>query len=292
MKNILAGDKKKEYASLFGLLYCSIILGTHYIVTKQVSASVDAPTLTAYRFLIAALPLFGYLIYKKKDPFANFKPGAILGFFLWLVFIMISLGLEYTSATNTGFISGIFFVFVPFVDYLIFKKRLQLFNLPIITLSLGGLYLLTGGLTHLSMGDILIFLSAICTAVHLLLVGYYSKQELDPVLACFQQFIMVFLLSILFAFARGGFHPLIPPAQIAPLLFLGLLATFSVFFVQMLSLKRASGTHGAVLLSLQPGFAAFFAYWLGGEKFSGLQLTGGLLLFVSAIIYSIFAKKN
>ncbi len=284
--------KTKNYLSLLGLLYCAVMLGTHYIITKQISASVDFAMLTAYRFFIAAVPLYAYLVYIKKNPFQNLKPGIILGFFLWLVFILICVGLKYTTAINTGFISGIFFVFVPLVNYFIFKKKPKLYHIPVIFVSLCGLYLLTGGLSHMGTGDILILFSALFTAVHLLLVGHYSKKGLDPVVVCFQQFTVVFVLSLIFAIVTNKFSLHVAPDQIKSLLFLGIFPTLSVFFVQMVSLKRASEIMAAILLSLQPGFSAFFAYWLGEEKLVSLQWIGAALLFATAIAYAIISREH
>jgi drug/metabolite transporter (DMT)-like permease len=268
------------------------MLGTHYIVTKQVASLVDFSMLTAYRFMIATVPLYIYLIYIKKNPFQNLKPGVILGFFLWLVFILISLGVTYTSAINTGFISGTFFVFVPIFNYLIFKRHFKISLLPVIALSLFGLYLLTGNLSEVGLGDLLILFSAVFTAVHLILVGNFSKQELDPVVLCFQQFAVVTILSFIFAFIIGEFKMVVPSSQIIPLLFLGIMPTLSVFFVQLLSLKYTSEITAAIILSLQPGFAAFFSYWLGGERLVFPQLVGGVLLFVSASIYALLVQRN
>jgi drug/metabolite transporter (DMT)-like permease len=283
--------KTKNYLSLLGLLYCAVMLGTHYIITKQISTSVDYAMLTAYRFLIAAIPLYFYLIYKKINPFQNLKPGIILGFFLWLVFILISVGLKYTSAINTGFISGIFFIFIPFVNYFIFRNKPRIYHIPIILVSIFGIYLLTGGIGHMGTGDILILFSALFTAIHLLLVGYYSKKGLNPVVVCFQQFLFVFLLSIVLALATDKFSINVAHNQIKSLLFLGLLPTLSVFFIQMVSLKRASEIMAAILLSLQPGFSAFFAYWLGEEKLASLQWVGGIILFSTAITYAVISKE-
>lgn len=285
------GSQTKKYLSIAGLFYVSVMLGTHYIITKQVSLHVDFSILTAYRFLIAALPLYIYILYTKKNPFRKIMPGAILGFFLWLVFILISLGLTYTTAINTGFISGIFFVFVPLVNYLVFKKSLKLFLLPVIALSVFGLYLLTGDLSNISLGDVLILFSAIFTAIHLVLVDYYSKQELDPVVLCFQQFAFIAAFSFIFALIIGKFHISVPFSQIGPLLFLGIVPTLSVFLIQMISLKRASGTTAAIILSLQPVFAALFSYWLGGESLVPLQFVGGIFLFSSAIVYLLISHR-
>jgi drug/metabolite transporter (DMT)-like permease len=278
--------------SVLGLFYCSIVLGTHYIITKQLSSSFDAGTLTAYRFLIAAIPLYFYILSKRKNPFENIKPGIVLGFFLWLVFILIAMGLKYTSATSAGFISGLFFIFVPIISYFVFKTRIKLVYFPIFIISSVGLYFLTGGLSQMGIGSLLILFSAIFTAVHVVLVGYFSKRGLDPAILCFQQFFVVFILSLISALATQGFRLDTPEiSQILPLLFLGLLPTFSVFFVQVLSLKYSSEITAAIILSLQPGFSAFFSYWLGGEMFTTFQLIGGVLLFVSAVLFSYF-KRN
>lgn len=279
--------------SVIGLLYCAIVLATHYIITKQLSASIDAGTLTAYRFVTAAIPLYVYITYKKKKPFENIKPGIVLGFFIWLVFILIGIGVRYVSATNTGFISGLFFIFVPLVSYTFFKTPIKWIYLPIFILSSTGLYFLTGGLSDIGIGSLLILFSAIFTAVHVVLVGHFSKQGLDPAVLCFQQFLVVFILSMIYMLFTQGFHLTIPTAsQFLPLLFLGIFPTFSVFFVQILSLKHSSEMTAAIILSLQPGFSAFFSYWLGGETFSVFQLLGGVLLFVSAVLFSYFKQKS
>lgn len=278
----------KRGLSIVGFLYCAIILGSHYIITKQLSGSIDVAMLTAYRFLVAAIPLYFYLLYLRKNPFKNIKPGIILGFFLWLIFILVSVGLKYATATNAGFISGMFFIFVPFISYFVFKARFRWVYLPVFLISSLGLYFLTGGLSQIELGGILILLSAIFTAVHIVLVGHYSRKGLDPVVLCFQQFAVVFLLSIMYALVAQKFILTIPIAQTPPLLFLGLFSTLSVFFIQMLSLKYSSTIAAAIILSLQPGFAAFFAYWLGGERFTGFQFFWGILLFISAIIFAFF----
>lgn len=278
--------------SILGLFYCTVVLATHYIITKQLSASIDTGTLTAYRFLVAAIPLYFYILYLGKKPFEHMKPGIILGFFIWLVFILIGVGLRYTSATNTGFISGLFFIFVPIVSYFVFKTRIRWIYIPIFLISSTGLYFLTGGLSDIGIGSFLILFSAIFTAVHVVLVGYFSKQGLDAAVLCFQQFFVVFVLSLVYALFTHGFQLTIPDTeQIFPLLFLGLFPTLSVFFIQILSLKHSSEVTAAIILSLQPGFAAFFSFWLGGEKFSMFQLLGGVLLFVSTILFIFYKHK-
>lgn len=274
----------------------AVMLCTHYVVTKQLGQSMDAVLLTAYRFFIAALPLYIYIIFTKRDPLKNLKPGIILGFFLWLVFVLIAKGVNYTTASNAGFISGIFFVFVPFAIYFVFKKTPKLSHIFVITLSLCGLYLLTGQLQAINIGDWMILLSAIATSIHLVFVGKYAKEQLDPIVLCFQQFTVVFLLSFIFTTIFSNHNLLISANQVQPLLFLGLFPTLSVFLIQMISLKYVSEITASLILSIQPALAAVFAVWFGRESLTTTQMFGGGLLILSAIIYQLFIsdfpKKN
>lgn len=281
----MLSKQAKNYLSLIGLFYCSLALGTHYIVTKQVAQSVDTITLTAYRFLIAAIPLFVYLIIKRKNPFAQIKPGIILGFFLWLVFIAIAKGVQYTTATNAGFISGSFIIFVPIVIYIVFKTAPKWFHIMSALLAVLGIYFLTGQLQKINAGDILILFSALATAIHMILVSKFAKQNLDPITLCFQQFTVVFLLSLIFTTLVSHSTIAIPLNQIGSLLFLGLLPTLSVFLIQLIALKFITETMGALIFSTQPVFAAFFAFFLGGEKLGFIQIFGGALL-VLAIVFN------
>jgi drug/metabolite transporter (DMT)-like permease len=280
-------EKLKRYLSIAGLFCCALILGTHYVITKQLALTTDAVVLTGYRFLIAALPLFFYLLWIKKNPFKNIKLGLILGFFLGLTFICIAEGVHYTSAANAGFISGVFIIFVPIFSYWFFRKQPRLYYLLVLGLSLLGLYFLTGQLQHLNIGDLFILASAIFTAIHLVLVSHYAKQDIDARVLCFQQFLVVFVLSLLFSLSMNK-NLLVSTTQIVPLLFLGLIATLSVFFVQMISLRYASEMTAALILAIQPVFAAVFAVFWGGEIITLLQAVGGALLVLAVVFNQLF----
>ena len=282
-------EKFKKYFSIVGLFYCALILGTHYVITKQLTLTTDAIVLTGYRFLIAALPLFVYLLFIRKNPFKNIKFGLLLGFFLGLVFVLIAEGVHYTSASNAGFISGIFIIFVPIFAYWFFKRKPRGYLVVVIGLSLVGLYLLTGQLQRLNFGDFLILLSAVFTAVHLVLVSHYAKQDIDARVLCFQQFSMVAILSFAFALAMHK-NIAFPTSQISPLLFLGLIATLSVFFVQMISLRYASAILASLILAIQPVFAAIFAVFVGGEIILPLQILGGSLLVAATVVNQLFPR--
>jgi drug/metabolite transporter (DMT)-like permease len=150
-----------------------------------------------------------------------------------------------------------------------------------------GLYFLTGQLHQINIGDVMILFSAIFTAVHLVMVSRYAKEHLDSVVLCFQQFAVVFVLSFLLALMTGK-SIVVPTTQTFPLLFLGLFATLFAFFSQMVSLRYVSEITAALILALQPVFAAVFAVVFGGESITFIQVLGGSLLFAATIINQVF----
>jgi drug/metabolite transporter (DMT)-like permease len=276
-------QKTKTYLSVAGLFYATLLLGVHYVITRALVQTTDALTITGYRFLIAAVPLFLYLLYVRKNPFRNMKPGLILGFFLGLTFIFIAEGVSYTSASNAGFISGAFIMFVPIFSYWFFRTKPTIYLAPVVGLSLLGLYFSTGQLERLNAGDIFIVLSAVFTAVHLVLMSHYAKQDLDVTVLCFQQFLTVFVMSFVLALVMGK-SIFVPAVQTAPLLFLGVFATLSVFFVQMASLRYVSVVTGAIILTFRPAFTAAFAVFWGGESITLIQMFGGALLIAAVLV--------
>jgi drug/metabolite transporter (DMT)-like permease len=239
--------------------------------------------------LIAAAPLFLYLLFVRKNPFANMKPGFVLGFFLGLISIFIAEGVRDASASNAGFISGTFIIFVPIFALWFFGKKPKLHYVFVLGLSLLGLYFLTGQLEKLNVGDFFILVAALFTAIHLVLMGHYAKQNLDAKVLCFQQFLTVSFLSFLFALgAHKNFF--VPAVQAVPLLFLGFFATLAVFFILMISLRSVSEVTAALILAIQPAFTVVFAVFWGGEGITSVQMLGGTLLVAAAVFNQLFPR--
>src|SRR5258708_14696813 len=99
--------------SFLGLLISTSIWGSTFFVIKDTLNGINPVTLVAYRFGIAAI-IFAVIVYLKKDKFwAHAKHGFILGIFVWTIYLSQTFGLQYTTASNSGFITGLFIVFVP-----------------------------------------------------------------------------------------------------------------------------------------------------------------------------------
>ena len=128
---------------------------------------------------------------QRKPLFKNFKQGFILGFILCLAYIAQSTGLVYISASNSGFITGLFVIFVPLFSILILKKVPSIKNFIALAVSLVGLWFLTGGIGQMNVGDLLTLVTAVTIAIHILYTNKLIKNNADPYILNFQQLFTV-----------------------------------------------------------------------------------------------------
>ena len=273
-----------------GLLYTSIIWGTTFFVVKDLVKYIDPVVLCAYRFLLAALFLYPLLLFKSKKIFANLKEGITLGFLLWIIYVSQTIGLVFTSASNAAFITGLFLVFIPLFLLLIFKKRPSLTQLFVIFISISGLWMLTGGISEINRGDLITILTAIAYALHVLYADKFAKNEIDPYVLCFQQFLFVSIFSFMTALIFNlplSLNNAVLSHVTKIILFLTIFPTVSAFLIQLFAQKITHPIKVSLIFALEPVFGAIFAWTLGGEEFLFRQAIGGFLIFISLIILGL-----
>lgn len=277
MKNTLL--KIKAWPEI-ALIYTSIVWGSSFFIVKDAVTSMHPVALITYRFTFAALPLGFLLIYLKKPLWKDLKQGIWLGLLVWISILTQTLGLQYTSATNSGFITGLFVVIVPFLYFFTRKRAPTFLQQLAILLSIIGLWLLTGGIRELNRGDLLTLLCAFVCAMHILAADRSSKI-CDPLVLCFQQFVVIGAASLATAFALQ--LPLSVEHTHAwwSLLFLILFPTLSAFLIQLFVQRELPPVKVSIILSSEPLFAAFFAWAWGGEELTLVKMVGGSVLFAA-----------
>ena len=283
-------SRPKNILANVGLLYAAAIWGTTFVVVKDSLDHIDPVVLVGYRFTLAAILLGVYLAAKGKPLFANFKIGALLGFFLWALYVPQTIGLGFTTASNSAFITGLFVAFVPIFSMIIFKRRPAMMESLAVMISIIGLYFLTGGLLETNRGDLLTLITAMMYALHILLIDRYAK-ELDPYVMAFQQFLFVGLLSLLLSVAFGLPLSIGSTKTVYAVLFLAIFPTFTAFVIQMVAQKIVPPVRVSLIFAMEPVFAAAFAWTFGGESFDGFRAIGGFLV-VLAMIVSVLPSKS
>lgn len=281
-------EKAKAWLSDAGLVYAALIWGSTFFIVKDSLNSVNPVTLVAYRFLIAALILAPVLIYLKKPLFANIKHGVILGVVIAALYLSQTIGLQYTSASNSGFITGLFILFTPLLALAagILPSRKRIIA---VVISIIGLFLLTG-ITGINRGDLLTLVAAFTYAVHIVLTGKYVKTS-DPYALAFQQFLTTGILCLALALMTS--QPLGVTTQATWWIIIGLaiFPTASAFLIQAIAQKHTGPVKVALIFALEPVFAAIFAWTVGGESFT-LKATAGGLLIVAGMVIAELPEKD
>ena len=271
-----------------GLFYCAAVWGATFYLVKDALAGVDPVALVGYRFLISAACLLPWVL-PKKNKAALLKEAGILAFFLVSLYLSQTVGLGLTTASNSGFITGLFILFVPLFMLLFFRQPPTLQQWAAVALAVAGLLLLTGGPRSFNRGDALTLVSAAAYAAHLLATDRFVKGTADTVLLAFHQFWMTGLACLALMGAAGLPYRVAGVRSGGVILFLAVFPTLSAFFMQMHAQRRTNPVKVSLIFSLEPAFAAVFAWTLGGEAFRPASAAGGGLI-VAAMMLGELSK--
>ncbi len=274
----------------FGLFYAAAIWGSTFFLVKEALTGIDPVIMVAYRFLLAGIILAIYLLIKRQNLFQDLRKGVMLAIILWLLYIPQTVGLKYTTASNSGFITGLFVAFVPIFMVSIFKRIPTIMEVLASCVALGGLWVLTGGLKEINIGDILTLVAAMTYALHLLFSDKFMKQGIDPVRIACQQFITVGFLSIISGAIFQLPFGIKTSSALNITVFLALFPTMSAFVIQLMAQKIISPLRVSLIFALEPVFAGIFAWTLGGEKFELHSAVGGLLIFAALVLSGIRSR--
>lgn len=266
-----------------GLLWCAAIWGASFYLVKDALSGVHPITLVAYRFALSAL-LLAPLVFYRGRVLRHLPEGAVLAFWLCSLYISQTLGLARTTASNSGFITGLFLLFVPLFLFAFARQRPAPGLWAAVAVALAGLWLLTGGIRGFNKGDAVTLVSAAAYAAHLLATDRYMKEDADPALLAFHQFWMTGAACLLLAFCAGRSLEVATRRAAALVAFLALLPTVAAFFVQMIAQRRVSPLKVSLIFALEPVFAALFAWTLGGEPLRARSALGGGLIVTATLL--------
>ena len=278
------------------LFLVAIIWGSGFIVNKNALDYMNPLYILVLRFSLDSV-LLGIIFYKKllKINTEEIQAGAIIGVFLFLGFFTQTVGLKYTTVSKSAFITASYVVLVPFIFWLISKKRVEIHEILAALLCFIGIGILSLEKDFsISLGDGLTFLCAIFFAVHIISVGIYSKKH-DPIKLIIIQFAMAAILSIIISFIfKVEFLPLTKEMGLS-IGYLVIANTIIAFGIQNIAQKYTTSTHTAIILSLESVFGSLFSVLLLDEKITLRLLLGSLIIFIAIILaetnFSFLGKK-
>lgn len=260
------------------LLAATAVWGSTFALMKDLLSSLDTFALLSIRFSIAALIFGAYaLAAKRRFSAGEIKAGGIAGLAMFSVFATQVFGLNFTTATNSAFITGLYVIFTPVLHSLIARKMPEKNVALAVMAVVAGLWLLTGYSGNPNMGDAITLLTALSCAVHINLLASYTKKY-DVTNLVFVQIATVAVLSTAIMLFTGKVPPSILPEAFLSLSFLAIFATIFAFFVLNAAQKRMGPSEAALILTAEPIFAALFAFLILHEVISAMQWLGALLM--------------
>ncbi|MFH1686043.1 MAG: DMT family transporter [bacterium] len=286
-----APSKPKTIVSDLGLFYAAAIWGSTFFIVKDALADIDPVVLVGYRFILAGGLMLAWLKATGRPVLRDLSKGLWLSIILLFLYIPQTIGLEYTTASNSGFITGLFVAFVPMFLPLITKQRPTRIDIAACLVSLSGLWVLTGGLHDVNFGDMITLLAAMTYALHVLYAGRYMKAGVDPYAISCQQFLLVGILSLLLGVLTKRPFEVATANTWGVVVFLALFPTLSAFVIQMMVQRITAPVKVSLIFALEPVFAAVFAWTIGGEQLVVYRVSGGALIFAALVIASFSRPK-
>jgi drug/metabolite transporter (DMT)-like permease len=245
--------------------------------------------------LLVFLPLFARGHSGPPDLRRAIRPGIVLGALLFLGYALQTAGLARTTATNAGFITGLYVVFTPVLALIVLRQPTGPAAWAAVGISVLGLALLSvESLDTLTPrpGDLLVLASAVAWAGHVVAVGRFTGRFSSAGLALNQMAVAsAFHLAGTFIVGTG-----LQPAEAASvwtMLFLtGVLGSGVAFTIQVFAQRRVTPARAAIILAGESVFAALFAaVWLG-ERLLAHQWAGAILTVSAMVLSEVGARRR
>ncbi|MGD9959647.1 DMT family transporter [Nocardioides sp.] len=286
-------ERRLALLATLALLSVTALWGSTFFLIHDLSDRVSAIDFLAIRFPIATVALF--LIFPKAvsrlGPEAR-RHAVVLGVLYALGQILQTIGLAHTAASVSGFITGMYVVCTPLLAALILHTRIGGLTWLAVALAMAGIALLTlqpGGFAF-GYGETLTFIAAVGYALHIVGLGAWST----PGEAMGMSIVQLATISVvcLAGAAPGG---IAVPDQGGDWLAIVYMAVFAGAFAmagQTWAQAHLSPTRCAIIMSMEPVFAATFAVLFGGESATARLLAGGALVLSAMLIVELMPRRK
>jgi drug/metabolite transporter (DMT)-like permease len=272
------------YAMLLGL---TLIWGMTFPLVQMTVREVSPTLFLSLRFCIASAALI--LVFGKRVLPASrqdFWKGCAIGLFLWGGYIGQTIGLEFTSASRSGFLTGTLVPLTPLFAFLLFQERFSLRLWLAVLIAFSGIFVMSRpSLGGLNFGDTVTLASAASFALQVVYINRWSEERSLLSLAWLQLAASACLSLGAVPLETARFH--LSSVSTGTLLITALLASAMGIWVQMKYQPRLPAAATAVIYAMEPVFAGLAAWMMLHEKPPLPTLIGASLILCGMILSSI-----
>jgi drug/metabolite transporter (DMT)-like permease len=279
---------------LFGvaLIGVTAVWGVTFPLVKSAVERVPPYAFNGVRFLLAAAVLGAVSVPSvRRLGRTAWRHGALLGIALFAGYAFQTVGLQYTNASNAGFVTGMFVVFTPLLSAGLLRKAPEAAAVVGVVLAAVGLALLSLGPSFRpNPGDVLILGCAVAFAAHIVGLGAWSSRH-DAIGLTVVQLLVAGVLHSLcaLAFEVGRLPASWDGSVIVALLVTAVLASAAAFWIQTAAQRVIPPTRTAVILTMEPVFAGVFGFLLLDERLTQRGWIGCALILAGMLVAELRA---
>lgn len=275
------------------LLICTMFWGFAFIAQKSAMDSMGPLTFAGVRYLIGGLLVLPLAILEYR------RARAQLTRTHWLFILAMSTvfflgswlqqaGLATTTATNGGFLTGLYVFFVPLLGYVLFRTRPHPIVLVGVPLALIGIYFLNGGgLDSFNSGDYLIVGSAVFWAMHVILLSHVARMTGLPIFVSAISFLFAGLVASTIALGTEAPSIAVISAGWMEIGYAAVFSTAIAFTLQAIGQRHVPPANAAIILSAESLFAAIGGALLLNERLPLVGYAGAALIFAAILLVEV-----
>ena len=293
--------KNKAIRADLIMLITAAIWGFAFVAQREGMETMGPFLFNGSRFFIGVAvlsPLVWYLSKNKKtsnkEEVSTKKlllAGTVAGLFLFAACSFQQVGLQYTTAGKSGFITGLYIFFVPLIG-LFFGQKTGSGTWIGASVALIGLYLLSiKDDFSFAEGDLFQLICAVFFAAHVLVIGYLAKR-MDPLKLSLIQYVVSAVLSFIIAMAIEDIRWDMIVDTAIPLLYAGGMSIGVGYTLQVVAQQHAKSSHAAIILGLEGAFAVLGGWLLLDEHLSTRGLIGCVLMLTGMLLSQLIPKFN
>ena len=279
---MLAARSRTELLAFLALLVMTAAWGSTFFLIKDVVTRIPVADLLAVRFAIASAALALIAAPRLRLSRTVLMYGSLLGLLYGSAQILQTTGLAHTAASVSGFVTGLYVVVTPLLTALLLRRRIPRLTWLAAILATVGLGVLALHGFALGYGELLTLVAAVIYAGHIVALGRFSTPETTLSLSLVQLIVITLVSAIAAWWPTTGSGAGIQLPNSAGdwliVLYLALIASAMTMVLQTWAQAHIEPSRAAVIMAMEPVWAAAFAVALGGETITLRMIIGGLAI--------------
>jgi len=270
--------------ALVVLVAVTAVWGVTFVQVKDAVVIYPLFAFLALRFAIASATLAVPGTSRLRSlGHAGAAAGALAGALLGAGYVLQTAGLERTSVSSTGFVTGMYVVLTPVLALLLFRDRLGRRAALGVALAVVGLALLSGVHGGSLAGDLLVLAGAAVYSLQIVLMERFAPRY-DAIAFTLVEMLAAFAGLLVIALAAGQLHVPHGWTVWSALLVTGVFASALAFLAQTWAQRRTSATRTALAFSLEPVWAAFFGITIAGDRLGAVGFLGCVVIMAGILL--------